>query len=473
MPDFCDKMSKGKLKKRMAEVLEVKSAVNKALVRWLLLPILLVSMVVTQPAATDAEESLNLFVDGAILIDADTGKILYEQNADTALGIASMTKMMTEYLLFEAIENGQVTWEQQYSVTDYTYRISQDRRLSNVPLRQDGTYSIKELYEAMAIYSANAATVAIAETIAGTETEFVNMMNKKAEELGLEGYKFVNSTGLSNADLQGNHPQGTGPEDENVMPAKSVAKLAFHLLNDYPEVLETTIITTKVFREGTSDAIEMDNWNFMLPGLVYEYKGAKVDGLKTGTTDFAGHCFTGTAEKDGMRVIAVVMKAVDSKGVGSYKARFDATRALFDYGFSQFAKEEILPAGYEFKDQKDIPVIKGKEDQVGITVKEPIEMVIKSSEKDLYKPKLVLDEKKMKDGSLEAAIKKDEVVGHVELVKSEGSDYGYITGASKSSDVVTTEAVERASWFSLGLQAVGHFFGKLWNGATDFVGGLF
>jgi D-alanyl-D-alanine carboxypeptidase (penicillin-binding protein 5/6) len=88
MPDFCDKMSKGKLKKRMAEVLEVKSAVNKALVRWLLLPILLVSMVVTQPAATDAEESLNLFVDGAILIDADTGKILYEQNADTALGIA-------------------------------------------------------------------------------------------------------------------------------------------------------------------------------------------------------------------------------------------------------------------------------------------------------------------------------------------------------------------------------------------------
>ena len=106
-------------------------------------------------------------------------------------------------------------------------------------------------------------------------------------------------------------------------------------------------------------------------------------------------------------------------------------RALFDYGFSQFAKEEIVPAGYEFKDQKDIPVIKGKEDKVGITVKEPIEMVIKSSEKDLYTPKLVLDEKKVKDGSLEAAIKKDEVVGHVELVKSEGTDYGYITWHTK------------------------------------------
>lgn len=100
-------------------------------------------------------------------------------------------------------------------------------------------------------------------------------------------------------------------------------------------------------------------------------------------------------------------------------------------------------------------------------------MVIKSSEKELYTPKLVLDEKKVKDGSVEAAIKKDEVVGHVELVKSEGTDYGYINGTKKSAEVVTTEAVERANWFSLGLQAVGHFFGNLWSGATDFVGGLF
>ncbi|WP_245827700.1 serine hydrolase [Paenisporosarcina indica] len=449
----------------------MKSSWNKALVRWILLPILLVSLVVTQPAATDAEVGLNLTVDAAILIDADSGKILYEQNADTALGIASMTKMMTEYLLFEAIEKGQITWDQQYSMTNYTYKISQDRSSSNVPLREDGSYSIRELYEAMAIYSANAATIAIAETIAGTEEQFLVMMNKKADELGLEGYKFVNSTGLNNSHLQGMHPKGTGQEDENLMPAKSVAKLAYHLLKDYPEVLETTSIPKKIFREGTSDEIYMLNWNSMLPGLVFEYEG--VDGLKTGTTDFAGHSFTGTAERNGMRVIAVVMKAVDSEGVGSYKARFDATRALFDYGFTQFAKEEIIPAGYQFKKQKDIPVNKGKEDQVAIAVKEPFEMVIKSSEKDLYTPKLVLDEKKVKDGTLEAAIKKGEVVGHVEVVKSEGTDYGYITDVTASTDVVTTEAVERSNWFALGMQAIGHFFANLWHGATDFVSGFF
>ncbi|MFX3675393.1 MAG: serine hydrolase [Paenisporosarcina sp.] len=451
----------------------MKSLLNKALVRGLLLPTLLVSMVVTQPASTQAEENLNLLVDSAILIDADSGKILYEQNADTALGIASMTKMMTEYLMFEAIEEGQITWDQRYSVTDYTYRVSQDRTLSNVPLREDDSYTVKELYEAMAIYSANAATIAIAETIAGTETEFVNMMNKKAEELGLEDYKFVNSTGLNNADLQGMHPKGTGPEDENVMPAKSVAKLAYHLMKDYPEVLETTSIPSKIFREGTSDAIKMDNWNFMLPGQVFEYKNANVDGLKTGTTEFAGHCFTGTAEKDGLRIIAVVTKAVNAEGVGSYKARFDATRALFDYGFSQFSKVEIVPAGYEFKDQKQLPVSKGKEDKVKIAVKEPIEMVIKSNEKELYKPKLVIDKKKLTEGSLEASVKKEQVVGQVEVVKSEGTEYGYITGKTLSADVVTKDAVEKASWFSLTLQAIGNFFGNLWDGTTGFVAGLF
>lgn len=213
--------------------------------RLLLIPVLLFSIFAGIPAKANAETDLGLTVDAAILIDADSGKILFEQNADTSLGIASMTKMMTEYLLLDAIDAGKVKWDQEYHVTDYTYRMSQNRALSNVPLRRDGSYTIRELYEAMAIYSANAATVAIAETIAGSETEFLKLMNKKAEELGLEGYKFVNSTGLNNADLFGMHPSGTGPEDENVMPAKSVAKLAYHLLKDHPKVLETSKIAKR------------------------------------------------------------------------------------------------------------------------------------------------------------------------------------------------------------------------------------
>lgn len=435
-----------------------------------MIPMILVASFMVQPASA-ASEKIGIFVDGAILVDADTGKILYEENADTPLGIASMTKMMTEYLLFEAIEEGKVSWDQEYHVNDYTYKISQDGRLSNVPLRADGVYTIKELYEALAIYSANAATIGIAETIAGTETEFLKLMNQKAEELGLEDYKFVNSTGLNNADLQGMHPQGTGVDDENIMPAKSVAKLAYHLLHDYPEVLETTQIRTKNFREGTDDETKMDNWNFMLPGSVYEYEG--VDGLKTGTTNFAGHSFTGTAKKNDKRLIAVVMKAVDDKGEGSYKARFDATRKLFDYGFAQFTEEELVPAGYQFDKQKTLKVNKGKADSVKIALKDPIEMTVKANEKDLYEAELVLDESLLEDGKLQAPIEKGTVVGHVRMVHAEDGDYGYLKGEQYVGEVVATETVEKAGWFKLTMRAIGSFFSGLWGSVTDFIKGLF
>ncbi|WP_425430251.1 serine hydrolase [Chryseomicrobium excrementi] len=440
---------------------------KKWMAQWILVPMLLISGIVGIPQAAQAEtDPLNLTVDAAIMIDAETGKILYSKNAEQPLAIASMTKMMTEYLLFEAIEEGRISWDQQYSVTDYTYKLSQNRALSNVPLRQDGTYSIRELYEAMAIYSANAATVAIAETIAGTEDNFVTLMNEKAEEMGLEGYTFVNSTGLNNADLMGMHPASTGANDENVMPAESVARLAFLLLRDYPEVLEAASIPKKTFREGTEDAIEMSNWNFMLPGLVYEYEG--IDGLKTGTTELAGHSFTGTAERNGMRLITVVMKAVDAKGVGSYKARFDATRAMMDYGFAQFTKQEIVTPGQTIEGAETIAIDKGKEDEVGIAVKDGISMVIKSGEKELYTPVFTPETE-----LLEAEVEKGQVVGKVKLQKTEGEDLGYILEKDAGVDVVTTAAVERASWISLVFQGIGAFFAGLWGNVTDFVGGLF
>ena len=440
---------------------------KKWMAQWLLIPMLLISGIVGIPQAAQAEtDPLNLTVDAAIMIDAETGKILYSKNAEQPLAIASMTKMMTEYLLFEAIEEGRITWDQQYSVTDYTYRLSQNRALSNVPLRQDGTYSIRELYEAMAIYSANAATVAIAETIAGTEDNFVTLMNEKAEELGLEGYNFVNSSGLNNEDLMGMHPASTGASDENVMPAKAVATLSFVLLRDYPEVLEVASIPRKTFREGTDDATDMPNWNFMLPGLVYEYEG--VDGLKTGTTELAGHSFAGTATRGDMRLITVVMKAVDAQGVGSYKARFDATRALLDYGFAQFTKQEIVAPGQTIEGAETLAVDKGKEDEVAIAPKEGISMVIKSNEKELYTPVFTPTEE-----MLEADVESGQVVGKVKLEKTEGEDLGYILDKEAGVDVVTTAAVERASWISLVFQGIGAFFTGLWGNVTEFVGGLF
>ena len=426
-------------------------------------------------SSAKAEAALNVNADGAILVDAETGKVLYEKNADSVLGIASMTKMMTEYILLETVKKGKVKWDQEYTPSDLVYKISQRTDLSNVPLRADDKYTIHELYEAMAIYSANGATIAIAEKIGGSETNFVKMMNDKAKKMGLKDYKFVNSTGLNNRDYKGLQPEGTGAEDENVMSSRAVAKLAFHLINDFPEVLKTASTPKKTFREGTTDQIKMDNWNWMLPSLTYGYEG--MDGLKTGTTDFAGYCFTGTASRDGKRFITVVQNAKDASGQGGYKARFDETRKMMDYAFSNYTKEQLVPKHYQVKDHKTVPVIKGKEDQVEIYTKSAINMVILNGEKKEYKPVLVLDKNKInKKGELTAPIKKGEKVGYVTIEPKNGEKVSFLTeeGQKKAQvDVIAAQDVEKANWFVLMMRGIGNFFGDVWHGISTTVKGWF
>ncbi|MFD1708117.1 serine hydrolase [Siminovitchia sediminis] len=420
------------------------------------------------PGKAAAEDVLDIHADAAILVEASTGKILYAKNEDTALGIASMSKMMSEYLLFEAIANNKITWDQEQTISDYVHEVSIDTNLSNVPLEAGKKYTIRELYEAMAIYSANGATIAIAEAIAGSEKKFVDMMNAKAEELGLDNYNFVNSTGLNNRDLKGKHPEGTGAEDENIMSASSMAKLALRLLNDYPEVLETTSIPEKEFPGMPG---KMKNWNWMLPSLVFGYEG--VDGLKTGTTDFAGYCFTGTAERDDMRVVTVVMNAKDKNGQGAYESRFVETKKMMEYAFSHFSLKEAYPEQYQVKGRESLPVINGKKKKVEIQSDAPLQVVVKNGEEKTYKPELKINQKVLnEDGQLAAPVKKGEKIGVLEAAYEGESDYGYI-GKPASANMVTAEKVEKANWFVLAMRGVGSFFGDVWNSAASTVKGWF
>ncbi|MGG1557740.1 serine hydrolase [Geobacillus thermoleovorans] len=416
---------------------------------------------------------LDIRADAAILVDAQTGRILYEKNIDTVLGIASMTKMMTEYLLLDAIKAKRVKWDQMYTPSDYVYRLSQDRALSNVPLRKDGKYTVRELYEAMAIYSANGATVAIAEIIAGSEKNFVKMMNDKAKELGLKDYKFVNATGLSNKDLKGFHPEGTSTNEENVMSARAMAMLAYRLLKDHPEVLKTASIPHKVFREGTKDEIKMDNWNWMLPGLVYGYEG--VDGLKTGYTEFAGNCFTGTAKRNGVRLISVVMNAKDASGKTTKEARFKETEKLFNYGFNQYSLETLYPKGYQLKGKETLPVVKGKEKEVRVATGKNLDLLVKNGEEKQYKPVYVLDKKKMtKEGKLVAPLKKGETVGYMTLEYKGDDSLAFLSPDMQKNirvPLVTTAEVEKANWFVLSMRAVGGLFVDLWTSVAKTVKG--
>ncbi|WP_286163987.1 serine hydrolase [Bacillus sp. AFS088145] len=417
-----------------------------------------------RPAA--AEDVLDIKAKAAILVDANSGKILYEKNSKAPLPIASMSKMMTEYLVNEAVKNGKISWDDKVTVSDYAHKISQNTGLSNVPLELGGQYTVKELYEAAAIYSANGATIALAEKIGGSEKNFVQLMNDKAKKLGLGDVKFVNATGLVNKDLQGMQPEGTALTDENIMSANGVAKLAYNLIKTYPEVLQTSSIPKKTFQKGGKYPVNMDNWNWMLPGLVFQYPG--MDGLKTGSTDSAGFCFTGTAKRDGQRYITVVM------GANSYNSRFSETAKLMDYGFSNFEKVTLVSKGQTVKGNKTVKVVKGKDKEVKVVAKDDVTLAIKRGEAKNYKATVQLSGKSIdKDGNIIAPIKKGTKVGQIVVKSSKNEDLGFINTNNQSYDLVVDKSVDKANWLVLSFRGIGSFFGNLWDSIISGIGGLF
>ncbi|KQL46770.1 D-alanyl-D-alanine carboxypeptidase [Brevibacillus choshinensis] len=250
----------------------------------------------------------NLDARAAVLVDAQTGEVLYDQDGDTPYPVASMSKMMTEYLLLEAIRDQRVTWEDKVRVSENA-ATAEGARIS---LEAGESYPLRDLYEAMAVGSANNAAVAIGEHLAGSTADFAALMNQKAEELGLKSSQFVNATGLV-------YSYG-----QNQMTARDVGRLAFRLVTDFPEIIQLTseprvqLASTGERVLNTNLMLLTDNESLRVPGL---------DGLKTGFTDEAGYCFTGTAKRGERRLISVVM------GTDTEVARFTQTKKLLEKGF--------------------------------------------------------------------------------------------------------------------------------------------
>lgn len=429
--------------------------------------ILMISSIFTQPMISHAASEVDLNAESAIIVDAETGKVLYAKNPDIALPPASMTKMMTEYLVWEAVESGEISWDDETEISDYPYSISANPNFSGIGLRQEVSYTAEELYEAMAINSDNGTTIALAEMIAGSESEFVKLMNKKAEEMGLSDYKFVNSTGLENNHLGDNYPEGTDPNGTNLLSARSSALLGYHLVNDFPESLEISNIPEAVFDEQT-----ITNWNWMLPHegdnlAPYYYEG--VDGLKTGNTELAGYCFTATAKKNDKRLIVVVMKT------DSYEERFNETAKLFDYGFENFEEQELFQAGYQLEDDSTLPVLKGKEKTVEIEITNGFELPMKQGDEENYEINYHIDEELLNnEGELTAPVEKGQKVGQAELIYTGEDDFGYIfSNGHDFVDLVTTDSIEKSNWFMITLGGIGDFFSNLYSTVVDSIKGLF
>lgn len=244
----------------------------------------------------------------AILLEASSGRVIYEKDAYNEMAPASITKIMTLLLIFDAIDAGKITLDDQVSVSEHAASMGG----SQVYLEVNETQTVNDMIKCISIASANDACVAMAEYVAGSEEAFVNMMNDKAASLGMENTHFVNSCGL---DVEGHYSC-----------AADIATMGRELITKYPQISEyaTTwmdTITHKTKKGETEFGLTNTN------KLVRTYEG--ITGLKTGSTDDAGYCLCATSTRNGVSMVAVVMSAKD------HKSRFSECAALMDYGYGK------------------------------------------------------------------------------------------------------------------------------------------
>lgn len=280
-----------------------------------------------------------------ILMEASTGTVLAENNSEEALPPASVTKIMTLLLIYDSVAQGKIKWDDMVTVSEHAAGMGG----SQIYLEPNEQQTVETLTKSIAIASANDAAVAMAEFIAGSEESFVALMNTKAQELGMKNTAFVNACGL---DAEGHK-----------MSAKDIAIMSRELITKYPDIKKYTTTwqdtITHTTSKGTTE-FGLTNTN----KLIKWYKDAT--GLKTGSTSEALYCLSGTAMRDGMELIAVVMAAPDPK------VRFQTTMKLLDYGFANYKIQSGKSAG---EIVGKIPVYKGMLDYVDGAVASPVNVV--------------------------------------------------------------------------------------------------
>lgn len=295
----------------------------------------------------------------ALLMDAATGTILFESNAHEPLAPASVTKVMTMLLIMESIDSGKINWDDTVSTSE----AAAAKGGSQVYLKVGETMTVTDMLKSIAVSSANDCACAMAEHIAGSETAFVDLMNRRAKELGMNDTHFVNCTGLDDSEEARQHRTS----------AHDIAVMSRQLLKYHPDIKKFTTIWMDSVRNG---AFGLSNTN----KLVRFYDGAT--GLKTGFTSGAGYCLSASAAREGMELIAVVMGAEDSK------VRFNACKTMLDHGFANYAIicPDLCEAG-------DIPVILGKAAAVQPRLSESPELLIEKAQKSSITTEILLEEK--------------------------------------------------------------------------------
>ena len=305
-----------------------------------------------------AATTLEVPAKSALLMDVITGTVLYESNADTPLPPASVTKVMTMLLIMEAIDSGRIQWQDMVTASE----AAAAKGGSQIYLKAGETMTVEEMVKSIAVSSANDCACAMAEHIAGSEAAFVDLMNSRAKELGMENTSFVNCTGLDDDDAAKDHKTS----------ARDIAIMSRQLLKEHPDIKKFTTIWMDTVRGGT---FGLSNTNKM----VRFYPGAT--GLKTGFTSSAMYCLSASAQRDGMELVAVVM------GCETSQKRFAACKTLLDYGFANYAL--VHP---ELPPETLVPVKLGTQPAVQAVPSAMDAILVEKGQKASVSTELVLEE---------------------------------------------------------------------------------
>lgn len=385
----------------------------KKLIRIVLSLALLLSWFIpsAQIAFVHAEELIESGKSG-ILIEVETGEILYEKNAHEPLEPASMTKMMPMYLILEAIADGRLTWETEVTISEHAASLGG----TQIYLEPGEVMNVRDLFASVAIASANDSVTALGEALSGTYEAFVELMNERAKEFGMMNTVFKNSTGL--------------PAEGHITTAYDMALLAQHLITDFPEVTEFTALYEDYVREDSDEPFWLVNTN----KLVRYVEG--VDGLKTGSTDAAGFCLAATAKRGNMRVVAVVMGAERSELRNREVAR------LIEYAFSQYELHPRLEVGHVVGTHHYI-LADGRRFDVVTT--SPVSLLVAVGQHlGEESQEIILNEE------ISVPIKPGEVIGRLIY---------YIDGEiHQEVDLTVSETIERTSFIALWMHLLGHLF---------------
>ena len=357
----------------------------------------------------------------AILIDAETGQVLYEKDPDMRLAPASVTKVMTMLLAMEAAETGKVSFDDMVVTSTAASEIGG----SQIWLMEGEEMKFEDMLKAVAIVSANDAAYALSEHIAGTESDFVRLMNEKAKDLDMKNTHFQNSDGL--------------PASDHYSSARDIAIMSRELITKHPKILEWTATWTDWLQRLHPRAKQKESFLRNTNELIIKYPGA--DGLKTGMTNEAGFCLSATAKKNDTRLVGVVM------ALSSNDERLDDTIKLLNYGFREFDRVVLATQG---ESVGSVRIPNGRQEMVAAGVDKDYAVLVEKGKKDLITTEFVPDERK-------APIAKGERVGQV-MVSLDNKEIARV-------NVVSTEDVQRAGFFTVLSRGIRDFFRGLFRRA--------